>query len=543
MFGHLPEIWRAYVVPAPSGTGLAVRQRSMSAIAQRLPERRVLRLAVLMVLAVGSITALAVWDARRESAAALDDFAQEQSKLATSLASQLRLRLIGVHKDATALAEALAAGRPPPEYVDGRTLQVEPSPGHVLPLAPGAVPDRFTLGLSVPKAGPFIVRVEADRVLSGIAAIEQARQLVAFVAMPGGSVLRASGAVLTPSRELAAAFEDRQTTVRLGSAAAAQLGLDERTAVAALARADAGLLGQWKVAVVASAERVQDRERRARLREVLGILLAAGLVVGFGGVALRQQRLELDLEHRLAVADLERERDARLARLSRAATMVALAGGVAHEVSTPLGVIAGRAELLETRLVGDDRSRRHLQSIIEQTDRIKDIVRGFLDLARGGSPVLLEASAASVVDGAIALVEHRFAKAGVYLAAETTRALPTLRCDPRLLEHALVNLLLNACDACRPGGRVEVAVLVADGAVDFVVTDDGEGISAAVAARAGEPFLTTKPSGKGTGLGLAIATEIAKTHHGSLSLTPAEPRGTRACLHLPLATEAERARA
>jgi signal transduction histidine kinase len=69
------------------------------------------------------------------------------------------------------------------------------------------------------------------------------------------------------------------------------------------------------------------------------------------------------------------------------------------------------------------------------------------------------------------------------------------------------------------------------------VTDDGPGISPENAARAREPFFTTKAHGAGTGLGLAIATEIAKSHRGSLALEPGEAGGTRACIEIPIASK------
>jgi len=113
--------------------------------------------------------------------------------------------------------------------------------------------------------------------------------------------------------------------------------------------------------------------------------------------------------------------------------------------------------------------------------------------------------------------------------------MPVIQSDRGLLEHAIVNLLLNACEACDPGGHVEVVARSDADHVVFVVTDDGAGISAENAARATEPFFTTKPAGRGTGLGLAIAAEIAKTHRGNLTIAPNPERGTRACIEIPVA--------
>jgi two-component system, NtrC family, sensor kinase len=110
-----------------------------------------------------------------------------------------------------------------------------------------------------------------------------------------------------------------------------------------------------------------------------------------------------------------------------------------------------------------------------------------------------------------------------------------VQCDRALLEHAIVNLLLNACEACRPGDRVELATRSAPERVAFVVTDDGAGITPKNAARAKEPFFTTKGPGRGSGLGLAIATEIAHSHRGELHIAPGEAGGTRAAIEIPIA--------
>jgi two-component system, NtrC family, sensor kinase len=102
-----------------------------------------------------------------------------------------------------------------------------------------------------------------------------------------------------------------------------------------------------------------------------------------------------------------------------------------------------------------------------------------------------------------------------------------------LLEQALANLLLNACDASPRGAKVHVSVRRDAEALAFVVEDEGEGIHADSAARALEPFFTTKAGGRGTGLGLAIVQEITASHGGTLELAQRTPaRGTRATIRL-----------
>jgi signal transduction histidine kinase len=443
------------------------------------------RLAIFLALAFAAIVALGVWDEQRESTAALDDFAREQATLAGTVASLLSSRI----------AAAREGGGP---------------------VAPAA------------------------KLLGGATPIERPGAVRLLVQGPEGDFQGTDGRAVAcePIRRALAAG---QTSVWLSRPEAAALGLPLRRAAAGLAMIDAGSLGRFSIAVVSSAERVRDRERRARLRLGLGVLLAGGLVGAFGSVALRKQRRGLLLERELALGALERERAEQLAAASRAAMMGTLAMGIAHEVSTPLGIIAGRAEQLAPRVAGDERATRAVEAVIEQAERIRRVIRGFLDLVRGEARELLDAAPAAVLEGAVFLVEHRFAAAGVILSTDVPADLPVIRGDVPMLQQALVNLLLNACDACAHGGRVEARVRREGDRVTFTVSDDGVGITAEQAARATEPFFTTKAPGHGTGLGLAIANEIVKMHRGALSVRPASPRGTVASLTLPAAEEAHAA--
>jgi signal transduction histidine kinase len=322
--------------------------------------------------------------------------------------------------------------------------------------------------------------------------------------------------------------------VRLSREEAASLGLPARTAMVGLASVADGTSSPWTVAVVASAQEERDRELRVQWRLILAVALSTGLVLAFGGLALRKQRMQLELARELAVAEAARASDERLVRADKLATLGALATGIAHEVSTPLGVILGRAEQLRPRVEGDERSQRAVQAILEQGERIGRVIRGFLALARGESPAFDRVEPGAIASAAVDLVGHRFAEAGVQLDSEIAEALPSISCEPRLLEQALANLLLNACDACGPGGHVALRVQGGPEHVAFVVTDDGGGIPSELAARVGEPFFTTKAEGRGTGLGLAITNEIVKHHRGSLGIEPRhDTHGTRACIEIP----------
>lgn len=445
------------------------------------PARVVPALAIWMIVAIVGVAGLAYWDHQRESRAVLIEFADDQAWLADALARVVAERLVSIERNAR---------------VEG--------------LQPDAVP--------------------LDGVLSSVRSLERPDDLRVLVQAPGRTEVVGTDGRPVRAVAILAGFDRNGRSVTLTRAEASQLGLPRRMAVAGLARVDGG----WRLAVVASAQSERDREMRGRGRLLLGVALVAALVILFGGAALRRRTKELELEHALQISSIEGERSEELARADKLATMGALATGIAHEVSTPLAVIAARGESIATN-APDDNARRSGEVIVEQAKRINEVIRGFLDLARGHARPFEQGDPKTLARNAMHLVSHRFAKAGVTLEVRLDAIAP-VACDPRLFEHAIVNLLLNACDACTDGGMVELAVRGDAERVAFLVTDDGEGIAEEDASRLMAPFFTTKA--EGSGLGLAIASEIVKHHRGSLVLRPrGDSRGTQAIIELPVSRE------
>jgi two-component system NtrC family sensor kinase len=323
-----------------------------------------------------------------------------------------------------------------------------------------------------------------------------------------------------------AVFATGSTGTSLISRAEAQaLGLPARKAALGRVNFLDSRGRSWSVAVAGSAFRERDRAQHATWRLSLSFILTGGFLLLLIRWALRLQTKELEFVRDMEIQEMGRHKDQVLAQASRAATMLTLASGVAHEISTPLGVISGRAAQLTTGLKDDERAIRLVHTIQEEVERINRTIRRFLDLARGGGMVSEELEPAALVASASSMVVHRFELAGVSLKVEAPPDLPKLRGDFRLLEHLLVNVLLNACDASKPGSGVELEARNEAGGLSLVVADQGKGIPEALAERVLEPFFTTKPKGKGTGLGLAIAKEIVRMHKGTLTFEKAQPTG------------------
>jgi len=311
---------------------------------------------------------------------------------------------------------------------------------------------------------------------------------------------------------------------------AVQFGLPAYPAFVSVAAADGGALGIWHVAVVGSTHEEVERDRRGMLRVIVKVLLAGITTAVFGYLAFREFRAQVMARHQLELAEQRRAGEEVLARENRTATMLTLASGVAHEVGTPLGLIRVKAEMLRDALQ-DTPEEQDARTILGQVDRLRDVVQGFLRVARGSMPEQARVAPATLAQAVRDLIAHRFEAAEVDLQVEVAPDVPDLRVNALLIEHALVNLLVNACDASPRGGVVTLRVRHEGADVVFEVLDEGEGVRAEDCERLLKPFFSLKAHG--TGLGLALTNEIARMSRGSVTLAARSPRGAVATLRLP----------
>ncbi|MFZ6180907.1 sensor histidine kinase [Nannocystis pusilla] len=329
---------------------------------------------------------------------------------------------------------------------------------------------------------------------------------------------------------LAALVERGEDTGMLSDEQAQQLGLPAYPAFVSVAAADGGVLGTWRVAVVGSTREEVERDRRGMLRVIIKVLLTGITTVAFGYFAFREFRAQVMARHQLELAEQRRAGEEVLARENRTATMLTLASGVAHEVGTPLGLIRVKAEALRDALQ-DSPEEQDAKTILGQVDRLRDVVQGFLRVARGTMPEQTRVAPATLAQAVRDLIAHRFQAAEVALQVEVAPEMPDVRVNALLVEHALVNLLVNACDASPRGGQVTLRLRHEHEDVVFEVLDEGEGVREEDRERLLKPFFSRKAHG--TGLGLALTNEIARMSRGSVTLATRSPRGAIATLRLP----------
>jgi signal transduction histidine kinase len=265
--------------------------------------------------------------------------------------------------------------------------------------------------------------------------------------------------------------------------------------------------------------------------------------------ALNKMVLDLHaMRARNAQATAERDRLAHeLRHTDRLATIGALMARLAHELGTPLNVVAARSKLIARRQVEGEAVIENARVAAEQTDRIAAVVRRFLDFSRGARepaqaftvPILLE-HVQTLLGG---LANERDVE--LVIASDPPSA--ELVGDPLVVQQALTNLVSNAIDAAPPRSPVVVDVGEAFESppagrgrgpgryVRITVSDRGAGIDPVVLPHLFEPFFTTKPRGTGTGLGLSIASGIAHDHGGWIDVESSDGM-TRFTMHLPVAS-------
>jgi signal transduction histidine kinase len=250
----------------------------------------------------------------------------------------------------------------------------------------------------------------------------------------------------------------------------------------------------------------------------------------------RPGRLPAALRQALEESRIRRERrdmQQELNHLQRLESIGRLAGGVSHDMNNVLGAIMALAEIMAARPGEAVDVARGAQAILDAAARGRDLVKGLTDFARkdidNAVPVDLNDLVRREAD---LLGRTTFRKVAIRLELEPGLA-PVLG-EPSALANILMNLGVNACDAMPDGGHLDLATrTLGDGRVELAVADDGEGMPAEVAARALEPFFTTKPAGKGTGLGLSVVYGTVKAHGGTLDLRSAPGAGTRVALAFP----------
>ena len=224
-----------------------------------------------------------------------------------------------------------------------------------------------------------------------------------------------------------------------------------------------------------------------------------------------------------------------------------MAVGVAHEIRNPLGAIRGAVQLLARELGDDPRWHEYTDVLTKEVDRVNRIIESLLDLGR---PVQLRRVPLNLhqLFERVALLHEEVARGrGIAFVRRYDPSLPPILGDEDRLLQVFHNLVTNAMDAMKQGGKLTLSTRVSANPlygrmdvgtgprtmVEAQVADEGSGIPADVRSRMFDPFFTTKD--RGLGLGLALCHRIIEEHHGVIRVESTAGRGTAVTCFLPAA--------
>ena len=234
-----------------------------------------------------------------------------------------------------------------------------------------------------------------------------------------------------------------------------------------------------------------------------------------------------------------------------------LTGGIAHDFNNSLAAITGWVHLAAEDLESEHPSQTAIQQAQKAIRYADGLMRQLLAFGRQSAPKLRRLHWSNLIEETRQMMGSGLTR-DCELVVDYQVDDDEVDADPTQLQQVLVNLLINAADAMKGKGRIEltlspielpqppsqallpgVAELAPGRYLCLSVADHGPGIAPEHLERVFEPFFTTKPKGRGTGLGLSVAQGIMARHHGAIGLSSTPGSGSCFYLYLPVSPRDE----
>ena len=232
----------------------------------------------------------------------------------------------------------------------------------------------------------------------------------------------------------------------------------------------------------------------------------------------------------------EKRVEQRIQHAEKLAALGQLAGGIAHEINNPLGVILCYADLLKSQLVDLPQGSKDVGIIEKHAVNCQRIVADLLEFARGQETARQPTDLNSTIEEVVRIVEPQFRRQNCEIELDLEPGLPLVKIDANKMKQVYLNLVMNARQAINGRGLIRIGTrhLPEAGKVHLTFWDNGIGISPDIIDRIFDPFFSTKKTGEGTGLGLSVSYGIVKDHGGDIQVESEPGRWTRFTIELPV---------
>jgi signal transduction histidine kinase len=239
----------------------------------------------------------------------------------------------------------------------------------------------------------------------------------------------------------------------------------------------------------------------------------------------------------------QKERVRRMYRADRLATLGELAAGAAHEIRNPLTSIRSTIQYLQKK-IKEDQDGEMLNDLIEEVDRINEIIVGMLSFSKTETPEREKVNLKNTIEQVLKLVTNSAKKKVIELVLNYETPQEIILVDLGQLKQVLLNILMNSIQSISNNdGLITIQVLSTHEQPEtsdkepqayyiIRITDNGTGIEADQLEKIFDPFYTTKS--EGTGLGLSISYGIIHKHHGEIEIESIKNEGTTVTIKLPI---------
>jgi len=268
------------------------------------------------------------------------------------------------------------------------------------------------------------------------------------------------------------------------------------------------------------------------------------------GQAFNQMAIDLKRarEQLIREGEIKLELERSLRQSEKLATIGQLASGLAHEIGTPLNIIAGRADLTMRKLGENEEAQKNLNIIVQQTERITKIIQQLLGFVRKKKPEQKPLNISTLLETTLDFLDQKIQKQRVRVVKTMEENPPVVTGDADQLQQVFLNLLLNAVQSMPQGGELRLSSGarwiskegLEDGQrqyVEICVEDTGTGMEREVMENIFNPFFTTKENDQGTGLGLTVSHGIVQDHEGWIEVYSEVGKGSLFKVYLPTMKE------